>query len=35
MSQITGDKKQGDEGAAFFGVRVNFHCYMAFVNSLS
>jgi len=25
--QITGDKKQSDEGAAFFGVRVHLPCW--------
>jgi hypothetical protein len=25
-SQITGGKKQSDEGAALFAVRVNLHC---------
>jgi hypothetical protein len=30
-SQITGGKKQSDEGAALFAVRVHLPCYAIFV----
>jgi len=29
-AQITGGKKQSDEGAALFGVRVNLPCYATY-----